>query len=252
MKKTICLFALFFCLNASASQFDELDKAPEGAHGKQMILMGFVSIGVPFGNIIDAENSFIDGSTYTFISSDTTKKIDLSNMVFNLGISFEYMPIDYVGLKVRVKKDTIIERTTFGTDYKNWSETLISAYAFNFGIPVHFTLRQRWDISLVPYAGYYSAEIYPTPVAKKIIDGYISPSVQSASGYQYGAELNFIFYFSGGFTLSAGADWSYSSINIGKPIKALNIQTGKNYPSSTDLSFHSSAFILSAGYAFYN
>jgi hypothetical protein len=58
-----------------ATHFEELDKPPEGAHKGQIHLGAFESIGVPYGRILDAENDFVRNSTYTFLSSLTTKKI---------------------------------------------------------------------------------------------------------------------------------------------------------------------------------
>lgn len=57
-----------------ATQFEELDKLPEGAHKGQMILAAFATKGVPYGRIIHAESDFVRKSTYTFINSFTTKK----------------------------------------------------------------------------------------------------------------------------------------------------------------------------------
>ncbi len=45
---------------AYAADFDELDKPPEGAHKGQMLLGAFFSIGMPFGNCIDAEHAFLE------------------------------------------------------------------------------------------------------------------------------------------------------------------------------------------------
>jgi hypothetical protein len=69
---------------------------------------------------------------------------------------------------------------------------------------------------------------------------------------QYGAELIYLYYFSGGFTLSAGIDWCFTGISLKEKVTTMNTLTGTSYPSSTDMSFHNTAFIISAGYAFYN
>lgn len=51
----ITLFLIIFiagCFPLYSSQFEELDKPPEGAHEGQMLVGGFFSIGMPYGDAI--------------------------------------------------------------------------------------------------------------------------------------------------------------------------------------------------------
>ena len=71
-------FAALFVLAATftyAADFDELDKPPEGAHKGQMLLGAFFSIGMPFGNCIDAEHDFLENS-YHRLNEDTVKAFE--------------------------------------------------------------------------------------------------------------------------------------------------------------------------------
>lgn len=252
MKKLLVTALVFINMSAYTSVLDDIDKPPGGAHAGQMIILGFASIGLPFGTLMDSEESFIDGSFYTFEDVDTTKMVDLLFLSFNFGFSFEYMPIDNFGIKARVRNDLIVERTLFGSAYRNWNEVIFSAYSFTLGVPYHFTVRKNWDVAFSPYVGYYTGKIQPAPVAGALFDGFSEPSSISVSGLLYGSELNALFFFGNGFVLSFGIDWSYFNVDAGGAIGAVHPQTGKEYSSSGSQSFHTVNLVISAGYAFSN
>jgi hypothetical protein len=247
----LAIFLSSSALNAS-SIFDELDKPPEGVHEGQMIAAAFISMGAPFGGLIARENDFIKGSTYTFSTNETTKLIELTSLSFNTGASFEYMPIDHVGLKTRLKNGFVVQRSTFGTDYKNWSETLMSDFSMQFGVPLHLTSRKLWDAGIFPYAGYHFADITVVPVGAKLLDGYEEPGTLSASGYNIGTELFLSVFFTGGFALSFGADWTYYSLTADKDLHITNPQTRETVFYEKETSLHTVNFTLSAGYTFDN
>lgn len=248
----VCMCMFFPLHTAHAADFDELDKPPEGAHKGQMLLGGFFSIGVPYGNSIDAENNFVKGSTYTFSGSGTTKLVEVSHLSFGMGLVFEYMPIDYVGIKSRLKRTAIVQRSNFGPDYENWRGYLYQDISLSVGPSFHTTSRKMWDFTLTPVIGYAFARYEAAPVAGQILSSDISGKrKKSMNGFTYGAELNCTLYFSGGLFISVGADWTRNMIDFGGPMDIKkNGATYFNGKSSGVID--SLGCIISAGYAFFN
>ncbi len=248
----IFLFIMMMCSSAmSASEFDELEKPPEGAHKGQMLLGAFVSMGVPYGNFIDAEDNFLEGSSYEF-DIETRKAIEVSHLSFGMGITFEYMPLDYIGAAAKLRKSYIVQQTNFGPDRQNWRGFLYKDTSFLIGPAIHATTRKRWDFILTPLIGYNFATYYATPIARKIIDGSTGSRKRSSRGLSYGAELNCTLYFSGGLFISLGCEWIRNYIKFDKPITLENPQTGRQYDDDTSGNISSLSAVLSAGYAFSN
>lgn len=251
----IFLAILYFCQPVLASKFEELDKPPEGAHKGQMFLGGFISMGAPVGSVYDAENNFVKDSLYEFSDSNTYKRLWISHLCFTFGASFEYMPMDYLGVKTKIKRFMVIQRTDFGSDYENWSRVIYGEYSFLVGPAIHATTRKQWDFTLTPVLGYGIATFTPTPIAKKLISSYSGTKTQTVSNLVLGAELNFTIYFSGGLYVSLGFDWNMNFLKFKDNLNLTYTDAitsdsftykGKSAP------FHSVAFILSAGYAFSN
>jgi hypothetical protein len=258
MKKTFLIILIFLFNQISysqSSQFEELDKPPEGAHQGQMFLGGFVSIGIPYGDLISGEEDFVKNNTYTFEESETTKELKVTHLSYDFGLSFEYMPIDYVGIKSKLKRVIIVQRTRFGADFQNWSENLYSNYSFLVGPSFHLTNRKQWDVTLTPVIGYAIAEYEATPIAAELVSGYNGDRKRDVNGITYGAELNLTIYFSGGLYISLGTDWNkypmkfspgYSlSQTIGT--EEVTYLDGKNSGSIQTMNLS-----ISAGYAFSN
>lgn len=261
----IVLLIILAAGSAHATHFEELDKPPEGAHKGQIFLGAFASVGVPFGRIVDAENDFVRFSTYTFFSSLTTKKIMVRHLSFSYGVLFEYMMIDYLGIKLKVKRSNIVQRTIFGPQYQNWNKMMYNDFSFLAGPAIHFTSRKQWDISLTPVAGYAIGEYNAAPIADELIYSFSTPSnLQLALGYGarrkkkadnvvVGAELNVSVYFTGGFFMSFGCDWTMNMLEFKDKFFMMNPQTLRLFfPMGTSSYLHSICFILSAGYAFSN
>jgi hypothetical protein len=237
----------------SDTRFDELDKPPEGAHRGQMFLGVFASIGLPYGDLIDAEDDFIKNNTYTFSDADTTKKMMVTHLSFSFGLSFEYMPFDRIGIKSKLKRSIIIQRSIFGSDFENKSGSLYSDYSLALGPAVHLNVRKRWDLILTPVIGYAFAEYEATPVAAQLIDDSTFNSAerkQSISGLIYGAELSMGFYFSGGLFINLGFDFLVNSIKFGEDYN-ITQSDGTTY-SGTSSDIYNYSVILSVGYAFSN
>ena len=248
-----------------ATRFEELDKPPEGAHKGQILLGAFATVGLPYGKIIDAEHDYIRNSTYTFYSSFTTKKIMLQHLSFSYGVLFEYMMIDYLGLKLKVKRSMIVQRSIFGSQYQNWNKMMYHDYSFLLGPAIHFTSRKQWDISLTPVAGYSIGEYIAVPIANQLVYSFSPPSlIQLVWGYggkrkkkadnvTVGAELNVSVYFTGGFFMSFGCDWTMNILKFENKFFLMNPQTlHLFFPTGRSSYLHSICFILSAGYAFSN
>jgi hypothetical protein len=262
----VVLGALFllFATAAYPADFDELDKPPEGAHRGQMLLGAFFSIGIPFGSCIDAENAFVKGSHYTIDKDEgTAKAFEVSHLYFGIGFAFEYMPFDYMGAKIRFKRNSVVQKTNFGTDYQNWRSYLYKDLSFYIGPSFHLTTRKRWDFTLTPMIGYASAVYHAAPVATRILVSDDDPPVgmsgeneRSFSSLTYGAELNCTIYFSGGLFVSFGADWTRMNCAFGKPFDITNPQDAPTsrvyFDGATSGVIDAVAFTLTAGYAFSN
>ncbi len=253
----ICLLFFSWKNALATTQFDELDKPPEGAHKGQMLAGGFGSIGTPYGSIIDSEIKFLENNTYTFKDIDTTKKLMISHRSYSFGLFYEYMFFDFVGARTKLKSTYIIQKTMFGPDYKNWSGYLYHDYSFFIGPAFHLTERKRWDVVLTPVIGYSFINFEATPVLPQVDSTYPDATArgrkQSMTGMAYGAELSMVFYFTGGLFISFGVDWTLNSLNFNKNIvlnQTVNGNTVAYKGGSSDL--HMVSFIFSVGYAFSN
>jgi len=237
-----------------ASRFDELDKPPEGAYKGQMLLSGFVLIGVPVGKIIDAENDFLNSSTYELIQDEVWKKLMVTHMTFGFGLSFEYMFFDHAGLKTRIKRTVIIQRTIFGSQYENWSKKIYSDFSFYLGPAFHLTSRKQWDVTLTPLAGVAVGKFQATPVARELVDSYAGEGDRTVTGFTCGTELNFTVYFSGGLFISLGFDWTMNLLQFDSEFNLTNPDQPASpyFPGKQTADVHSLTFIISAGYAFLN
>src|SRR4030042_2576368 len=226
---TLIVLIVSTMVSVHAAQFDELEKPPEGAHKGQMLLGAFATIGVPYGRIIGAESNFVRNSTYTFTDNFITKKIMLQHLFYSYGIFFEYMPVDYFGIKATIKKSSITQRSQFGAEYQNWSRILYDDYSFFLGPTVHFTARKQWDICITPLAGYAIGEYNAPPVAKRLIYKMFGFRKKKANNFVIGSELNACIYFSGGFYMSFGCDWTMNMLKFGSTFQVYNLQTYKDF-----------------------
>lgn len=253
MKKLIIIFLLLVPALAAAagSRFEELDKPPEGAHEGQMFLGASVGMGIPFGDIIDGEKNFVKGNIYTFEDIGTTKELLVTHLSYDYGFTFEYMPVDYIGAKSRLKRIVIVQRTVFGSDYRNWNESLFESFLLTAGPSFHLTNRKMWDVTLSPFLGYYTGSYSATPIADKLIAGYSGSMKRDVSGFAYGAELNVTGYFSGGLYISLGIEWSSYQLTF-SPGYNLS-QNGNTFMDGKNSgSLQTANLVLSAGYAFDN
>jgi hypothetical protein len=256
MGRIILLFSLIVVLASPAvmysATFEELELPPEGSHQGQMLLGVTMSVGMPTGDLIDAEEAFLQNTTYTF-DNETTKRVEVTHLAFGVGITFEYMPYDYVGIRTRFRRGVIVQRTNFGTDYKNWREFLYTDYALYAGVAFHATTRKSWDFTLTPLIGYAYYTYHATPVAEKILAGYEGDTKRSGTGLTYGAELNCTMYFSGGLYLAFGFEWIRNPVSISPEYDLTNPQTNARYlEGGTGGTIDSYSFIFTVGYAFAN
>ena len=248
----ILIICFFFSISATASQFEELDKPPEGAHEGQMLLGGYISIGIPTGDLITGEEDFVKGNVYNFEESEITKELLVTHLSYDFGISFEYIPIDYVGIKTKLKRVIIVQRTIFGADFQNWSETLYNNYSLLLGPSFHLTNRKQWDVTFTPVIGYAYAKYEATPIAAELVSGYSGDRKRDVNGMTYGAELNLTIYFSGGLYISIGADWNNYSAAFSPPLSLVNPVSAGNTMNKSSGSIQTINLALSAGYAFSN
>lgn len=267
MKKIPFIALLLFSpLFALAVHFEELDKPPEGAHRGQMMLGAFASIGAPIGRIIGAENSFVRYSTYTFMDNFVTKRFLLQHLSFSYGLFYEYMPVDHLGIKVKMRRYNIIQRTQFGAEYQNWTKLLYSDYSFFLGPSIHVTSRKQWDFALTPLVGYALGDYRATPIAERLVYNFTEVTLdhvvfwyaarrnKRAYNFVVGGEASLLIYFSGGFMMSFGFDWTMNMLTFKGPFYLMNPQMPHLwfFPNKNSSYLHSFCFMLSAGYAFSN
>ena len=252
----ILIVALISPAALFASKFEELDKPPEGAHKGQMFLGAYVSMGYPFGDIFNSEQDFVDNTIYEFTESGIYKELWISHLAFTFGLSFEYMPMDYIGVKSKLRRMVVVQRTMFGSEFRNWSEAIYEEYSLLLGPSFHLTNRKQWDVTFTPVVGYALATFHPTPVVAELKDDdYSGLESKTVNNITTGAELNFTAYFSGGLFISLGFDWIMTFMNFGS---AYDVNyTDENsvvhtYSTGSSSNFHSLSFIISAGYAFSN
>ena len=149
--KSILVIIVFLMAASSvhAARFEELDKPPEGAHKGQMLLGAFATIGVPYGTIINAENNYIRNSTYTFLSNLITKKIMLQHLFFSYGIFYEYMPVDYLGIKVKGRRSSVCRDPSSDLNTRTGPRCSTVIFLF-FWVPRYISLAGGHGISPSP------------------------------------------------------------------------------------------------------
>lgn len=252
-KPFIIILLLLTALSpVSGSKFEELDKPPEGAHKGQMLLGAVVGIGIPFGDMISNERNFLKGEVYTFDGIETTKELTVTHLSYDYGINFEYMPLDYIGAKTKMKGITVVQRTLFGSNYQNWNESIFRSFLFTAGPSFHLTNRKMWDITLSPFLGYFIGKYSATPIAGILLkDTYSGSMKRDVNGLAYGADLSFVAYFSGGLYISCGIEWTGYSLGFSPAYNLThNEKTYMNGKNSGSL--QTGNLIISAGYAFDN
>ncbi len=246
-----------------AADFEELDKPPEGIYRGQILAGGFFSFGIPSGSIIDAEKSFVKGSTHTFSDSETTKALWITHLSYSYGVFGEYVAYDHIGVYAQFGGINIVQRTDYGKDYSNSRKNLYAGVMFLLGPNFHLTDRRPWDVSLCPMIGYTYGKFHATPIAASAINSNESGTLEktySPSGSKtqirtliYGANLKVSVFFSGGLAISLGGEWIRIPIKMDGPIKETNPQTGKQYlKGKSSGNIDNMRLFISAGYALKN
>ncbi len=269
MNKLLQIILLLFlsAIPLLGADFEELDKPPEGAHKGQMFLGAFLTMGAPLGSIFDEEEAFVKEMQYQFEESGIFKKLWVSHLGFNFGAFFEYMPIDHLGIKGKVKYNVTFQRTLFGPDFENWTATTYQDVSFLVGPVGHLTNRKQWDFTITPVIGYAIAWFTPSAIAAKLFKDnpddpddypddwndhdYTNGGKRRADNFILGTEVNFTAYFSGGFFLSIGFDWTMNFMKFDSPF-TLTLNSNNYFENQTTAYFHTLSFVISAGYAFSN
>lgn len=237
---------------AADTIFEDLDKPPDGAYGGQFFLGAVAGMGLARGSIIDAEDAFVRNTTNTFEDAEITKLVELQHFSFALGLAAEYMPIDHVGLKSRLLRRWIAQRTLFGPDYPNEQEYILTTVDLTLGPNLHLTTRRAWDVTLHPFAGYSLGTFHPVPAADKLSDGVNGSKDYSNNTFIFGAELAGILYFSGGLFISAGVEWTRYPIAFSGTVNRTIPDTRQYNGGSGSGEIDAITFSFSAGYAFKN
>lgn len=236
-----------------AAQFEELERNPEGAHKGQILLGALGNVGGVLSPLLQAEDGFIKYSTYTFAGTTLTKSIKVTHLTFGYGLFFEYMPVDHLGVRFEARRSSVMQRSLFGSQYKNWSKLLYGDYSVMAGLSAHVTNRKQWDIVFSPMVGYYFGEYRALPVAHQLMLVLGPNRMRVIDNYCLGGEVQGLIYFSRGFILSLGFDWMYNKIDFKNSYYLMNYQTNALYFINKRMSyFHSLSVFVSAGYAFSN
>lgn len=237
----------------AATNFDELDKVPDGAYKGQMFFSTTFGMGIPYGDVIDAESEFLNNVTYTFEDSLVTKEMLVGHLSFQGSLDFEYMPADYVGVKVSAAYNSVVQRTLFGSEYKNENEFLYSNYGFYTGPDFHFTKRKQWDVRLYPFVGYGYGAFNAAPAMKNLFSAFTADTEASGGAIIYGADLSAVYYFKGGFFISVGFNWINYKVKIPENIQRTSPSPSATYfDGSTEGTVSETNLLFSAGYAYYN
>lgn len=237
----------------AATNFDDLDKSPDGAYKGQIFLSGTLGAGLPYGEIIDAEDSFTKDLTYTFEDSQVTKEVLITHLTLAASLDAEYMPIDYVGVKIMLSANNVLQRSLFGSDYKNENLYLYRNYGAAIGPNFHLTKRKQWDVRLFPYLGYGYGIFEAAPVVNSLYDGFDPDSTTKGMAILYGVNLSFAYYFKGGFFLSSGINWINYQIEINPNIKRTSPTPSATYNDGKTSGTLSEVILeFSVGYAYYN
>ncbi|MCX7677948.1 MAG: hypothetical protein N2316_01895 [Spirochaetes bacterium] len=250
LKLALLLFLIYIPFFVYAIDFDELDLPPAGAHSGQMLLGFFVTAGFASGSLIDAEKDFIRNSTFTF-ENETTKLIEVSHLPLSVGLFCEYMPIDYVGLRCRFRRNWIIQRSTFGTEYANVREIFFSDYSIILAPAFHVTNRKQWDVSVAPIVGYAFYQYQAAAVAGELLENTASQK-RKGKGVVYGCEIGGTIFFSGGLFVSLGYEWIRNSVEYAETFYISNPQTSAIYPDTSGGDIQTHSVLIVVGYAFSN
>lgn len=142
---------------------------------------------------------------------------------------------------------------------------IYSDFSLFFGPAIHFTTRKAWDISFTPVVGYALGEYKAAPIAAQLIYSlttmteqqliffYNAKRKKQAYNIVVGGDLNISMFFTGGFMISVGFDWTMNMLKFNNKFYINNIQTlAWFFPNKNSSYVHSACFMLSAGYAFSN
>ncbi|HQE59074.1 MAG TPA: hypothetical protein PLA54_07785 [Spirochaetota bacterium] len=255
LRRLIIVFVLFSSgalYSADRSVFEDLDKPPEGAYAGQIFAGASLGMGLVSGSIIKAEKDFVSGTTYSFEDSEVTKKVELQHYSFAFSMFGEYMPLDHFGVKGKISRAMVAQKSTFGADYPNEQGFLLKTWNITFAPVYHVTVRREWDVTIAPFLGYSIGTFNAIPVAKGLFDTIDSKTSQSSNSLIYGIEINGTLYFSGGFFLSLGAEWTRYNISIDNDINRTSPSALTYNNGSKSGNIDTYIIQISAGYAFRN
>ncbi|MBN2433788.1 MAG: hypothetical protein JXK07_00825 [Spirochaetes bacterium] len=252
-KSLILYFIIFLNTNLHAiSRLDDIDKDPIGAYQGQILLGAFFSIGIPFGSAIDSEKEFIDKTTYTFEEQQITKTVVINHLNYSVYIFGEYIFYDHIGLRLNIGHNNVLQRTNFGKNYKNYSNSLYNDISILVGPSFHLTVRKKWDVVLIPQIGYSFASYAPAPSANDLFDSFDQKTTFTDSSIVWGSQIEGVYYFSNGFFLTTGLAFTYQSLSL-KPFSRTQPPPSKEFnDNSSEVNLSLFKIYVSVGYAIYH
>ncbi len=254
IKPLFLVFLLLFYSNVlfSLSRFEDLDKSPIGSYEGQVLLGGSISLGIPSGSLMTAEDNFVKDTTYTFEEQEITKTVVISHINYSASLFAEYMFIDRFGARLTVNRNNVIQRTHFGKNYKNESFPLYQDVAFLIGPTAHYTIRQPWDVVFIPQIGLSLSSFKPAPCADSLFSEFSQNDTFDQNIFIFGAELHGMYYFNNGVFICAGLSYTHMRVEYDsfKRTAPEPITDYNNGGSSVSLGL--TRFIVSCGYSLYN
>lgn len=253
MKFLICAICILFSCNLPAlSRLDDLDKNPVGAYGGQALFGASISLGIPSGSLMAAEDSFVQDTTYTFTEQEITKTVVISHLNYSASLFGEYMFVDRFGARLTLNRNYVIQRTHFGKNYKNESYPLFQDVAFLLGPTIHSTIREPWDVVFIPQLGLSMASYDPAPCADVLFTDFSQDKVFEQNIFVFGIEVHGMYYFENGVFVSAGIAYTHITLEhepFGReaPEPVVEYNDGKS-----EATLGLTRFIVSFGYALFH
>jgi hypothetical protein len=246
------IFIFISAILIAQTRLDDLDKNPIGSYGGQALFGGSVSLGIPSGTSMSAEDEFAKDTTYTFEEQEITRTVVISHVNYSISLFAEYLFVDRFGARLTMNRNVVLQRTHFGKNYKNESFPLYQDVSFLLGPTAHLTIRESWDAVLVPQIGYALASYDPAPCLDILFDEFSQDSVFDQGIFVYGAELHGMYFFDNGIFISAGVsythiDLNYDSFTRTTPEPSIDFNNGSNTAT-----LGLTRFLITVGYSLFN
>lgn len=233
------------------TRFEDIDKNPIGTYQGQFLFGAYQAFGFPFGEVIAAEEDFLDGTTYTFEEQEITKTIVISHLNISFAAFCEYVFLDHFGARLTFSYSSVIQRTHFGIDYNNESLDLYKDYSIFLSPTYHLNVRKRWDVAFIPKFGAAFISFSPTPIADKLVEDFSQEQTFDQTSFIFGLRVEGLYFFENGVFIQSGLEWNYTSLTA-DPISRTDSSAIEYNNGSSETSINFFRFSVGAGYALFH